>query len=679
MPTTDNRQLLDRVRRDILGTRTMFHDYLKKREENWNFYGLRQWKQSEVDDHLDQNRFPYQINEVHRLVEHLTGTQIQTRLDVRFLARERTDEAVMQLADTINKWVEQVNDVDALESNMFREMLIAGWACSVNRWEMKDITYGYPVVEQVPNNEIFWDLSARKEDLSDCRWMARSMVMDRETAMVMFPDKADDIKKSPVTVLTSDLLTTPILDEHQEDVFYQTDIWYNEQNQDKINYLEYYEKRVKREWLVIDEIADNIQRFSSKQDAENYANGLLEGYAENKVVFDGVDGSLKVKIDSMLKDCIEQTIVIGDTVISNCILETPFFPYTVVFCYFNLGDFWGFVDYLKDFQRLINRSFSAWDELLGTSAKNPIKVQEHLLKKGWDLNRVVEEWSNTRPVIPVLRSDAIEEMQSPSVNPQLFNNIGFAIERMNERAGGMNALGLQQNAAESGRAVQARAEQGGIGKLPIHDKLKMWRKAITLKNLWYIKNFMPDRQIIRVLGEDSTDIEYVEVDTGILNTIKELQLDVEIEEAMKSNGTKQRAYQSLLELSQQAALPPAVLTSLLIELSPVPTKVKEQIKQGMDIASQLEQAQAEVAKYQKLMQEVETALTKQKLKEYQRSEEEIKAAQEDLELATREQLRDIERSKKRVTDAMKNAQEDIEFQQEMVQPKISSEINLADI
>jgi hypothetical protein len=154
------------------------------------------------------------------------------------------------------------------------------------------------------------------------------------------------------------------------------------------------------------------------------------------------------------------------------------------------GKWWSVVDGMISEQDLVNRTFSTFEHILGSSAKNPVLVQESLLKKGFGIEHVREELSKITPVLSVMNTTAIQTLTMPQVNPQLFNIIQFAISRMTEKAGGREQLGIQESAAASGLAGRQRAEQGGLGRLPGFDRLKLWRKEITYDMVWYLKNFL---------------------------------------------------------------------------------------------------------------------------------------------------------------------------------------------
>jgi hypothetical protein len=206
---------------------------------------------------------------------------------------------------------------------------------------------------------------------------------------------------------------------------------------------------------------------------------------------------------------------------------------------------------------------------------------------------------------------------------------------MNDYSGGKNAMGLQENAAESGRAVLARAEQGGVSKLPLFDALRRWRMQITQRVVWYIQNFMSPKQIMRLIGEDR-DVHYIELDDSLLNTLKEIKIDVIVDEAVKSETMKERNFQQILQFSQLAGLPPEIAIPIYLEYSSLPETKKDEIRGQMEFYQQYMQTQAQQANEQKIMEEVERSMQKKQVKDNMMYGEEVAKSGEEVKRQEKE-------------------------------------------
>ena len=656
-------EIVNYVRDDIDSVKDFFLQKQLKAEENHNFYRGDQWSDEEVTAHLKQNRIPFVFNEVQSKVDHLIGSQTQTRLDVKAVGREPSDEASAQLLTYLLKWATQINDLDSIETRVFQKGVIGGWGAAVVYWETDEVPNGYPCVEYIPSNEIMWDATATDPTLRDARWMARITQKTRRFLKERYPFAEDIINDANVVTGTTYGNNTEMV-ERKKDRQLNVKNGFSKYAGDKdmIEHIEYFERINVNTYLVIDDISFETTKFDKRNEALDYFNAIVYGYSEEGQSITDEDGAQLVQLLTEKTPKLMQTIIVGDEVIYNDITTLADFPWVVFFAYFDEGDFWAFVDVLISPQRLLNRSFSQWDYILGASSKNGLTVVSGLLPKGWTVEDIREEQSRTAPVIPVLSHDAIRPLANQQVNPQIFQNIEFSIGRMQDYAGGKNSLGLQENAAESGRAVQARAEAGGIGKLTVFDRLSIWKQGIAMRIVWYIKNYMSPKQIVRLIGENR-DVYYVELNDGIFDTLREIKTDIVIDEAIKTESMKERYLTQIVQASQMLNLPAEVMTPLLLEYLPMPGNKKEAILAALP---QLQQQQAEAmkqAEQQKMQQEVEYSMQKRQLKDQMLLGEQLAKDGEELKRLEREiQTKAANLSKERV-----KAQEEALQDQQMAQ------------
>lgn len=633
------------VKQDIESVKDTFEDRQVIGNRNLEWYANRQWTDMEIAAHAKQNRIPYVFNEIQHKVDHLCGTQTQTRMDSKCLAREQGDEESAQLLTHIVKWVEQINDLEYVESEIFKDALIKGFGAVVVYWQMDDVEGGYPKIEKIPFNELYWDGSAKKMNLEDARWMARVMKMSRLEAVEQFPEYADVISELSSDTYWGGISGFSVPTRRQES-FSGTYYRNNSRGRDMLEVVEYYERVKIFRYVIEDGIRGEESHFDSKREAYDYFDGLVESYTAEGIGITASDGTQIVTVTTHTLNQILQSVLIQSEVIEHNLLAIRDFPFVVNFGYFADGDYWAFVDSLISPQMQINRSFSQWDFSLGTSSKNAIMVIESALRRGYSMNDLRRDWSSTSPVIPVNNHQAIMQLPNQAVNPELFNSINFAIQRMNDYAGGKNALGLQESAAESGRAVIARAEQGGLARLPLFDNLRYWRQQLTLRLVWWIKNYMTPNQIFRIIGSDK-DIRYVALDDGQMDTLRELKMDVIIDEAVKSESVRERQFQQLKELfAVMPGIPPEVMVTIMLPFSTIPESKKTEILSSIKFYEEYQQKQAQMQEEQKLQQDVQMAVRKSQLRKSIEEGEQLEEQKKDNEKVSDKantELNDVEK------------------------------------
>ncbi|MCS7001204.1 MAG: hypothetical protein NZ481_10165, partial [Candidatus Kapabacteria bacterium] len=161
-----------------------------------------------------------------------------------------------------------------------------------------------------------------------------------------------------------------------------------------------------------------------------------------------------------------------------------------------------------------------------------------------------------------------------------------------EAGGGQNILGLQENAAESGKAVRARQSAAGLSRVPLYYNLQQWKKDTITTILWYIRNYSSEDQL-RLILEDPRVGAAFEYKPGIYNTLKSIETDVAITIATDTETARQEVYNQILQMLNSglaASLDPKTLLTLLVEMNPYLTEeVKNKIYSTDAIAGQIRQ------------------------------------------------------------------------------------------
>jgi len=639
---------------DLESVKDVFHRKFNKHLENVDYYAGRQWTEEEEELHRMQFRHPYVFNEIQHKVDHLIGMQTQTRLDVMAVGREKTDQQGADILTLLIKWANQINNVEKVETEVFLDAAIGGVGASVVYWAYNDMAYGFPKIEKVPINELYWDGDAKKQDLSDARWMARVMNVSRGTANELYPGYESTIKK--VVGGTGSNAITGFID--QEKTKRQEDMalygFPNEnESRDIIQIIEYYEQYKKGVYVVLDDVIGDKYEFDDEKYAIKFANGLIKGYIEGDIDVYHEDSSLKIKVQCVEIPAIEQSVLASDILLFTQEIDIPFFPFDVNFAYHIDGDYWGFIDNLVSPQIAVNRFFSMWDYAVGASAKSPITVMESLLPRGKDIEDVRREMKNVSPVLPVLNHSAIDFKPNVPVRPELFQGIQFGINRMNDYAGGRNVLGFQENAAESGKAVMARAEQGGLARLPLFDNLRQWRRDLTYKMVWWIKNYMDKRQQLRIIGGDK-DVQFMEIDDGVLDTIRELKYDIIVDEVARSESMRERKFEQLKQLfSVMPGMPPELITEFMLEYSDIPEAVKKELLNKLEHYKDYIAKKAQMQEEEKMQKSVMDSIKRKELKDAAERGEELSEKQAEVEKEQgkfEKQLKETEKMKEKLRE-----------------------------
>ncbi|MEM1966498.1 MAG: hypothetical protein QXO86_01310 [Nitrososphaerota archaeon] len=581
-----------------------FRERAEKGRRNERYYRGEQWTEEERRVIAMQNRYPYVFNEIFHKVDHLLGVQLQTRLDVAVKPMAPQYDMSARLLEAVINLFDNLNSIDVIESEIFQDMLIYGIGAARVSWSWRDTPTGYVAVERVHPVDLLWDLNAIQRNLADARWMARILWVPRADLVEMYPEHASVIADMP---------------SHGRDwgiegriPFFPTNWKGSFDNatppMQYLPYLEYYERLTEWVYVVTDRYRGERVSFEKAREAEEYARGLSNTYADaGKTLYDEL-GFPMIIIDRIERSRYALVVAIGNKVVEARELDIPTFPFVVAFAYFLNGEYWSLVDNLVDPQIFVNRFLSEWDYQTGAAAKNLVTVQENLLRRGMTYEHVRAELSRRSPVLPVISHDAIRAHPSQHPLPELFQGVSFGIQRMNEYMGGRNFMGLQESAAESGRAIIARAEQAGLARLRLFENLKLWRKQVTEIALWYIRNFLSVDDALSLVGWD--EMARTWLDTGVLDTLKEVRVEVEVDEAYVSKTYQERMFQLLREYFATVGAPPEIAMPMLLKYSPLPEKDKQEILAMSEFYREYMLRRSEVERQKKIKQAAQEQVEK---------------------------------------------------------------------
>jgi hypothetical protein len=618
----------DRVYNDVMVALPLFTSSWEESRRNSAYVQGRQWSEEDIRAFGKQNRIPYVFDQISPKVNAILGVHASRRVEASVLPSEPSDEKTAFVATRLARWCEQVNRMDEIEREVFHDMIVKKAGVTVTRWELSDTLSGRPVVERVPIYQMLWDPNSADSSLSDAKWMARIIPMLRQDAIERWPEYTEEIMSSGTneisTVVDRDSVMTP----RQRAASYSSQRYWEQDVRGEVMVVEHYEKIKHYVYVVVDPIAGELHEYDSESTAKSHLDGLYSQYLDSDVTLIDEEGNDLIDIVTLTKDIVVQSLIIGDQCVMREVTDLPDYPYQVAFCYHDDGEYWSFVDQLIDPQMFQNRMISELDNQIGRGNKNLMTVIAAKLSKGWSIEHVNAEKSKTSGTIPVHSHDAINIVPNTSVQPGLVESISMAINHMTDIVGGRNALGLQENAAESGAAVRARQEAAGMARMPVFAHVNSWRRKVTEMCLWYMRKYLAPDQQMRILGADGSP-EWLLVSSETLDSLANARMDVVITEAVDTVTAKERQFVQLKELFQTIgpALPPDVIIKTMLEYSSIESKTKDDILGMMPAIQEYYKQQSEEAKMAKLQQSAEDSVLRAEMKKQIETQRAVSAMQ----------------------------------------------------
>lgn len=605
-----------RIIDDIETARPLFADMWAEARRNSQFVQGNQWDEQDRDAHERQNRIPYVFDQISPKVNAVLGVHSARRVEASVIPTEPGDEPTAYVANRLIKWCEQINRMDEVESEVFYDMIVKKVGCTVTRWALTDTLSGRPVVERVPIYQMMWDPNAVDVSLADAKWMCRVIPITRQDAIERWPEYEEAVRNAGGYGDESSLVRTDVMTARQRFMAQSGRAISEVDLRGDIIAIEHFEKAKQYIYIVVDQISNQMNEFDNPEAASSYVDGLLSQYAEGDVSLIDADGNDMVTTVTLSKDIVIQSLIFGSECVSREVTELPDFPYQIAFCYHDDGEYWSFVDQLIDPQMFQNRMISELDNQIGRGNKNIMTVVEQKLKRGYTIVDLSREASKVSPKIPVLSHDAINVVPNQPAQSDLVPAITMAISHMTDIVGGRNALGLQENAAESGAAVRARQEAAGMARMPVFAHINSWRRKVTEMCLWYMRRYLAPEQQMRIMGSEGKP-EWILVTQEVLDSLVSARMDVIVTEAVDTLTARERQFVQIKELFQTIGpmLPPDVIITTMLEYSSIEQETKTKILGMLPAIQQYQQQQAQQAQQAKLEQSVQNSMLRKQMKE----------------------------------------------------------------
>lgn len=527
-----------------------------------DYYDGLQWSEEDAQVLLNRNQAPLVFNEIKPTIDWIIGTERRTRIDYKVLGRERSDNDAAQAKTQLIKYLDDTNKSAFHRSFAFSDAVRAGvgWLEIGLRGDSSEEML---FVRHESWRNILYDSNDSSRDLSEARYVFRWKWLDEDVAEAYFPDRVELIRRS-----VSDGVSLV-----QDDA---DDVWYmgarvTAPGQD------YAGASVGR-FTPIDHASLAWSRRSRVKLVEcwyrmpvmrrKFAGGDLAG-----VVFDGQDQAHIAALSAgySLFDKLEMDVRCAVFTKAGLLWEgpSPFrhgrFPFVPIWCFRRQRDNapYGAIRPIRDPQDDHNkrRSKALW--ILST---NQVEMEEGAVDDIEDLRQEV-----ARPDAVIVRNRGKElkiNRDNKLAEEQLLLMDRDAEHIRNVSGVTPENMGRETN-AQSGKAIVARQDQGGVVTAEIFDNLRFAVQLAGEIELSMVEQFYTLPKVVRVLGERGAakwhEINRIDPLTGeVLNDITASHADFIVAEQDFKSSLRLAMFESLFDVvSKLAQMNPQVALNLL--------------------------------------------------------------------------------------------------------------------
>lgn len=625
-------------------------------EENYRYWQSQQWTDTDIANLLGDGIPPYISNIMKRQIDTLTGEQRSRECDWRAVGRSQEADSHAEFQNHYLRAVAQKNEWNRRKAIIFRDAVIGGGGVASSALDPAD-PKGNIKLERERFVEFMWHLeTAKNGSLEDTKYLERIYWVPRTTLMWEFPYWAEGIQNLDGMMYANiypwlDTLIRPQVrrttgsgagyDGAQFDPF--TSRLYRQM----LLKREFYNRRMQPRWRVSNGYTATHYDVDSQAQASYIYQQLCEIWRINQSAATGQDADQIIPRIAEPRfvqvPVVDQEIWIGDELVAVNRDNDNSPPYHFLIPEYNDGTITSYFEHGKDMQRLRNISMSVLHKKAAS------------FKGKWAINMYYLGQNTSEAAVDRMMMDELKVFKFSNPDPEAvkraFNYvppanqdgafinslIEFTTNDINYNGGGLSAVGVQESAGESGRAVNARASQAAIATVNLMDELNYFDKEVGERVL-YLQQFTDPNVAWRAINPDGRPEFMSMADAGIQDS-EEQQYSVDVVEVLSSTTQREAELQRLTNVVSQLgpnsplAAPTAMVMFKKMDMDKSDRdEIMQQVQAQQQFQQQMAERQQALAEQQQKMHEFDTIQRHQE--EQKRLElEEMKIKQPAVSLA----------------------------------------------
>jgi hypothetical protein len=534
--------------------------------EEFAFRAGEQWTDEDKALLADQKRPHIVFNRVLTILKAVAGMEINGRHETSFLPRGTEDTAVNEVLSAASKWMGDETDGEDEESAAFDKCATCGMGWVENRMSYEDNPAGLYVEESLDPREMVWDRTAKKKGLKDARRMARARRMPISDALAMFPGKTRvQLDAVWAADFVGDYPTKSLEEKRRRDSDNTESQVYDDLCEVTLVQIQWIEREP---YYLVADIQQNSKSELTEREYQVFqlrmkALGMPVHAARlvRKVYKSAWLGGemLKAAGPSPIKGKFSWDCITGEYDAST-------------------GTWFGLVKVMRDPQMWANKWLSQILHILNSTAKGGILAET----SAFDDQREAEDGYAQADQITWLADGALsgdkpKVMAKPGagVTDGYLGLMTFAISSIKDVTGiNLELLG-QQDQNQPG-IIEAMRKQAGMTVLAtLFDALRYFRKNVGRSRLYFIQNFLSDGRLIRVVGPDEVQAVRLAKEQVVG------EYDVIVDDTPTSPNQKEANWaiiQPMMALFKEELTAQPEVLGILLEYSPLPSRIVEAIK-----------------------------------------------------------------------------------------------------
>ena len=560
----DLEALLERIISDFYKpARDHWQRWSQEASELYDFVAGHQWSEEDLEILRNQTRPAITFNRIGPFVDSVSGMEINNRQETQYVPRQIGQQGVNDLLSGTAQWVREGCDAGDEETEAFLDCVICGIGCTQTRMDYDDDADGTIVIERVDPREMLADPSARKQNMSDARFLLRRKDLPVEAAQSLFPDE-DEVDLHAQWAEDQ-------LDDASDPHNARLAPYYRIDQAGNIDRTRQMVRMVEVEWWdfepayrVLDPNTGRMVRLG-EMEAKLYvirarARGIQPTLMRDrqKKYFKAIVGAKILKlVPGADKGGFSYKFITGKRDRNN-------------------GIWYGIVRAMKDPQLWANKFMSQALQILNTNAKGGLIVEEDAVE---DMQEFEDSWAEADSITKVRVGglNKVQQKQPPAFPSQLNQMLQLSIAAIPQVNGvSMEMIGQSTSNGNPPPAVleQERRKQGMNVLAGLFNAKRRYQIEQGRLMLWMIQEFISDGRLIRIGGPEN--MMYV----PLVRDPDVAEYDIIVDDAPTSPNMKERAWGALMGLFpvlSRMQLPPQFMAEA-IKYSPLPAALTSKME-----------------------------------------------------------------------------------------------------
>ncbi len=567
---------LDRAKKLHQGARSANFKWQGEARDDFNFRDGEQWTSDERHIMEEELRPVLTFNLTKSSIDLIMGMNEDNRKVFKASPIDPTDGFLCEVLNDIAGWVQETNAFEDEEDNALESAAICGRGFVAIDFGPDPQRFGEIEMSEVDVSvyEIAFDPAARRANLEDAAYICWDRWLSVQEFKLRYPEVkgkkleeiiecARDWEFGDNTGMTEQAAFDMPSDYSADDSDYDKELdmeFYDKGNEQiKVVHMEYWETFIR--YYIWNPVAGVFEESPDGKPTKEVMAMYAAEFGEEMIV------------ETMMDKKVKWIQFTGDMILYDDDSPMPFPGFSIVpmFAFTDVSkrtmNHFGLVRLMKDPQREINKRWSQALNMLnnqvapGIFAETDAFVDEEQAKQSMKTAGDIT-WTN---------SGAIQGGKILERNVPTFPNAPMQMEQFSQdimkKITGINPdlLGQDRGRQEPGVVIRLRQQQGVTLLKPLFRNVNRMKKDLFKRQLSIIMAYMPDEQILRILGQnDRYQItpEGIIIDTASMNDqgqptlvanirdVRELEYNVAAEEAPGNMAKRMLELTALMEMMQ---------------------------------------------------------------------------------------------------------------------------------